>query len=321
MFEWCLAKEAVSGAIDMMSWTSHASETVDLQYRPILRGQQHCLTPLNTTGAINWYRNLAYTQRKRVMDTAEEEAASRAVAATLSATSAHVRKGFRTTLEGRKIEIDVLARFGDYLFVFECKHSLLPCNPHELRTSYDHIKKAASQLTIIKELLAQKEIEAELYRRLGWALTPASEIITCIVSCNGMFPGLAIGGHPVRRWAELQNMIESGLLRVGSVRFTRRDGDIGIEADRIEADGLVEGSLWDRPELTPDFLRKYIKEGLLRDPLFSAMVKVERAYQLGKWTLVFSRFALDADAAQENVEKLVSRDQAPSISQPVGKNV
>ena len=70
-----------------------------------------------------------------------------------------------------------------------------------------------------------------------------------------MFPGLAIGGHPVRRWAKLQNMIESGVVRVGSVRFTGRDGGIGIEADSIEADGFVEGSLWNRPELTPGFLR------------------------------------------------------------------
>jgi hypothetical protein len=58
-----------------------------------------------------------------------------------------------------------------------------------------------------------------------------------------------------------------------------------------------------------------------RISLFSAMVKVERAYQLGKWTLVFSSFGLDADALQENVEELVSRDQSPSISQPIGKNV
>jgi len=50
------------------------------------------------------------------------------------------------------------------------------------------------------------------------------------------------------------------------------------------------------------------------------MVKVERAYQLDRRTLVYSSFALDADAAQENLEKLVSRGQAPSIS-PIGKNV
>ena len=305
MLEWCLAKEAVGAAIDMLSWKSHASEIVDLQYRPILRAQQHCLTPLNTAGAINWYRNLAYTQRRRVMDPAEEEAASRAVAATLSGVSPHVRKGFRTTFKGRKIEIDVLARLGDYLFVFECKHSLLPCNPHELRTSYDHIRKAASQLTTVKELLGEKEVEAELYRRLGWALTPASEIITCTVSCNGMFPGLAIGGHPVRRWAELQNAIESRVVRVGSVRFTRRDGGIGSEADSIEADSLVERSLWDGPKLTPDFLRRYIKEGLVQEALFGAMVKVERLYQLDRRKLVFSSFALDMDAAQQKLGELL----------------
>ena len=57
-----------------------------------------------------------------------------------------------------------------------------------------------------------------------------------------MFPGLAIGRHPVRRWAKLQNVIESGVVRVGSVRFTGRDGGIGIEADSIEADGFVKGS-------------------------------------------------------------------------------
>jgi hypothetical protein len=314
MLGWCLAKEAVGVVIDMLSWTSGASEIVDLQYRPILKGRQYCLTPLNTAGAINWYRNLAYTQRKRAMDAAEEEAASRATAATLSAVSPYVRKGFAATLKGTKIEIDVLARFGDYLFVFECKHSLLPCNPHELRTSYDHIKKAASQLTTIKELLAQEDVEAELYRRLGWALTPASEIITCIVSCNGMFPGLVIGGHPVRRWPELQNAIESGVVRVGSVHFTRRDGAIGIEADTIKADDLVERSLWGGPELTPDFLRKYINEGFLRDALFGAMVNVERAYQLDKWTLVFSSFALDPDAAQENVEELFLEVNRPALA-------
>ena len=105
------------------------------------------LTPLNRAGAINWYRNLAYAQRKRVMASAKEKTSSGAGAATLSDVSLHVGKGYHSTLMGRKIEIAVLTRFGDYPFVLECKHSLLPCNPHESRTSYDYVKKAASQLT------------------------------------------------------------------------------------------------------------------------------------------------------------------------------
>jgi hypothetical protein len=54
------------------------------------------------------------------MASSKEEAALAAIAATLSGVSPHVTKGYHTTLMGRKIEIDVLTRFGDYLFVFEC---------------------------------------------------------------------------------------------------------------------------------------------------------------------------------------------------------
>ena len=307
LFGWCLEKDAIGAAIGILSWASGTSETVDLQYRPILRAEQHYLTPLNTAGAINWYRNLAYTQRKRVIDLAEEEAASRALAATLSRVSEQVRKGFETTLKGKKIEIDVLARLGDYLFVFECKHSLLPCNPHEMRTSYEHMKKAASQLTNIEGLLAQKDVELEMYRRLGWNLAPASEIIACIVSCNGMFPGLVIGGHPIRRWPELRNAVESGLVRFGAVRFTENESGMGVESE-----DLAERSLWDGPELTPGFLRKYIKEGFLRDAFYRAMVHVEPAYQFDKRKLVFSSFVLDMAAVQQNVEELLPGSQLPS---------
>lgn len=78
------ANDAIDKVIDMLSWKSGASTVVDLQYRPILRAAQHFLTPMNITGTINWYRNLAYTQKRRVIDIVEEEAASRALAATLS---------------------------------------------------------------------------------------------------------------------------------------------------------------------------------------------------------------------------------------------
>jgi hypothetical protein len=174
-----------------------------------------------------------------------------------------------------------------------------------MRTSYDHVKKAAGQLTNIKNLLGEKDAERDLYRRVGWMVAPASRIITCIVSCNGMFPGLVLEGHPIRRWAELRNAIETGVVRVGPVRFVKNDdGAIGIEAD-----GLIEHSLWGSPQLTPEFLRKYIEDGLLKEPLFRAMEKVERSSRIEKWKLTFTSFALDAVAAEENVRRLLSSDE------------
>ncbi len=296
---WCLPKDTIDTVIDMLSWKRGAEGVVDLQYKPILQGARYYLAPLNITGTINWYRNLAYTQKRRVINVAEEEAASRALSAALGRVSGYVRKGFTTTLGGKDIEIDVVSRFGEYLFVFECKHALHPCNVHELRTSYEHMKKAALTLTRIVDLLSRKDIEAEFYRRLGWDVAPATDIVTCIVSCNGMFPGLSISGHPIRRWTELKNMIESGTVRIGSMQVVEDDGGLGIQPD-----GLVERNVWGGPELTPRFLREYVRGVWLRTMLFGAMVSWERRYYLKTWELAFPTYAFDLVAAKKSIENL-----------------
>jgi hypothetical protein len=162
------------------------------------------------------------------------------------------------------------------------------------------MKKGASTLTRIAGLLSQRDIEAEFYRRLEWDVTRALDIVTCIVSCNGMFPGLTISGHPIRRWPELRNMIESGTVRVGSARVTRDESGLDIQAD-----DLVERNVWGGSELTPSFLREYIKEGWLQKKLFGAMVGTEQRYRLGTWELVFPTFALDVNAATKGLENLV----------------
>src|SRR5207248_11416694 len=43
-------------------------------------------------------------------------------------------------------DLDTLALIEDVLFVFECKNSLHPCSPFELRTSFDHLVEAQDQL-------------------------------------------------------------------------------------------------------------------------------------------------------------------------------
>lgn len=296
---WCLAKDTIDTVVEMLSWNPGARTVVDLQYRPILRGTQYFLTPLNITGTINWYRNLAYTQRRRVIDVAEQEAASRALSAALDRIRGYVRKEFGTTLGGKDIEVDVVSRFGEYLFVFECKHALNPCNVHEMRTSYEHMKKGALTLTRIAALLLERDIEVEFYRRLGWDVVPAAEIVTCIVSCNGMFPGLTILGHPIRRWTELRNIIEFGTVRVGSVEVIEDESGLGVQTD-----DLVERNVWGGSELTPRFLREYVREGWLHKKLFGAMVNCERRYRLKTWELAFPTYALDLAAAKKSIEDL-----------------
>ena len=295
---WCLPPEKVKKIVELMSWVPGTSGLFDLQYKPIIRGAREFLSPMNLLGTSNWYRNLAYTEKKRVMQTSEEDAVSQALAEVIGQVCNYSRNNFETKFDGAQVEIDVVARFGEILFIFECKHPLLPCSIHELRTSYDHMKKGSVTLTRIVEFLIERDLEKELYRRLGWDLEPAKKIVTCIVSCNGMFPGLSIDGHSIRRWAELRNMIESGVIRLRSINVKTVSNGF-----RTDEDDYLELNLWDGPKLTPEFLQRYISEDLLHAPIFGSMVERERSYRIGNAILRFSTFSLNPSAMQEELAR------------------
>ena len=295
---WCLPQEKIRTMLGVLSWKPGTAAVIDLQYKPILRGASHYLSPLNLTSTMNWYRNIAYTQKERVIQWSGEEGASRDLAEAMRGVCRHVGKTFQTTLGGEQIEIDVICRFDDHLFIFECKHALPPCNMHELRTSYDHMKKAAKTLTRVQALLKQRHLEEELYERLRWNCQPSLEIVTCIVSCNGMFPALSLEGHPIRRFWELTNMIESGVIRFGVVNVEE-----GTDGARINQDKVVERNMWDGSTLTPRLLRRYIQEDLFHKPIFEAMVEVERSYRIKSWDLKFVTFGLDPITVQEKLKE------------------
>ncbi|MGO4319608.1 hypothetical protein, partial [Agrobacterium sp. MCAB5] len=203
------------------------------------------------------------------------------------------------TLEGQKIEIDVVCRFGNDLFLFECKHPVLSCNVHELRTSYKHMNHAAYQLDRLMNLLCEPAIEKEFYRRLDWPVGPSDTIVTCIVSGNGMFSGLRVAGHPVRRLPELVNMIRTGVIRTISASV---ENDGGLPT--VAKEELVERCLWEGQSLTPAFLRTYLEDDRVSSMLFDAMFEYEQIFALDEWRLSFVSYALDIEAAAAAVENL-----------------
>ncbi|AGS25783.1 hypothetical protein [Rhizobium etli] len=299
LLRWCVSEEHVDAVLDFLCWTPDSPGLYDIQYRPIIRAGNHCMVPLHVAGMTNWYRNLAYLEKHRLIDAADQEAASRALSGILQEKCEFVRAEFETKLGGEHLEIDTVCRFGDYLFLFECKHSLLPCNVHELRTSYKHVQTGARQLSRAKELLSVPQHEAEYYRRLGWDVGPAKKIVTCIVSCNGMFSGLRIDGNPVRRFRELANMIETGIIRTANI--TASKADFGFD---ITADDWVERNLWGSDELTPEFLHDYLEGDRLSRMLFDSLIPHEERLAIDEFQLVFPTFALDLVNATKAISSL-----------------
>ncbi|MDW9984267.1 hypothetical protein GOC06_26240 [Sinorhizobium meliloti] len=294
--------DQVDAVLEFLSHRPGKHGVYDMQYRPIVHAQDYYLVPLHIAGMTNWYRNFARGEDHRLIDSLDTDAAERALAADLrEANCSQVAEGFETVLNKQRFEIDVACRFGDYLFLFECKHPILPCNAHELRTSYKHMRTGARQLGAIKGLLADPQIEKEFYRRLGWACEFAEEIVTCIVSANGMFSGLRINGHPVRRMAELSNMIRTGVLRTMRGSMETNDGRPMVRTDEV-----VERTLWTGPTLTPEFLREYLQNDPLSKMLFNGMLEYEQTYSLEEGRLTFVRYALDGEAVASAIAALPS---------------
>lgn len=292
VLEIALPAEKVDDALRLLTWKSGDVGVLDIQYRPIIEGPTHLMVPMNIAGTANWYRNLTYTSKRRVIEDAKEEGASKALAAALAGETSWVRREYKTKLNGKTIEVDVLCRLEDTLFVFECKHAFFPCNRFELRTSYKHIQTASKQLTRIVDLLQAPKTELELYKRLGWPATPAKSIVTCIVSCNGMFPGLRLNGHPVRRISELVNMIETGDIKFMQARTI--DTDTGPDAE--VSDAFVH-SMWDSDKLTASFLIDYIKNDKLNNIHFDSLIDVDIQWQIDDFTLTLHTYAMDPEKA------------------------
>jgi hypothetical protein len=287
-----VGQEKIDPILEWLVWKPGSSSMYDMQYRPFIEAGNYYAAPMHVAGMTNWYRNLAYLNKRRVIRDAGNDAASKALAQLLTRRSEFVRHEYETKLDGERIELDVICRFGDFLFIFESKDNLLPCNPHELRTSFKAVHKGAEQLSRAKHLISKPGNETELYRRLGWEVGLAKGIATCIVSCNGMYSGLRIDGNPVRRFAELANMIETGI--VNTANITASPGENGPE---IKADDWMSRCLWNGSELTADFLHDYLERDTLRDTMFDAMIDHSRAFDLGDRRLVFSSYALDLRAA------------------------
>lgn len=287
-----VAQDKVAAILDFLVWKPGSKTIYDMQYRPIIEGGKFYAVPMHVAGMTNWYRNLAHLNKHRLIETVDHDAASRALASLLRERTDLVREEYETEIDGKKIELDAICRFGDFLFVFECKHALLPCNPHELRTSFKHMHKGAEQLSRARELITRPGNEVELYRRLGWDVTPSKKMITCIVSCNGMFSGLRIDGNPVRRWAELANMIETGIVNTATIAVS--DGPTGPD---VKAEGWISRCLWNGSEMTASFLHDYLEGDVLCNVMFNSMIAHRRTFAIGERDLTFDSYAMDLGAA------------------------
>ena len=116
-------------------------------------------------------------------------------------------------------DLDVIVFEGRVLYLFECKHSLPPTGPHEMRDIWEDIEKGFQQLETATRILSDP---ARCHSYLaGWFPGTRSQdlvglkIVPCVLSSHRIFAGLHCNGIPVRDFSSLSRLCDVGVIGMG----------------------------------------------------------------------------------------------------------
>jgi hypothetical protein len=174
-------------ALEMLSFDPTKGGHCDIQYTPLLHVDGYYMLPMSVLISSDLIRNSLYHHSARLLPVDGHDPMVRGLREALEARGFLAVEGVKGKFNGKTIEIDLLAHMKGHLFVIEGKNSFHPCGVHEMRTSFDHIKKAGLQLTRAAEWLASREAQARVFGSLGWRVPPVTDIRTCGVTANRIF--------------------------------------------------------------------------------------------------------------------------------------
>lgn len=265
-----ISKEKAVLYLELLTWNAEPTSHLDLQYNPIIQKEGYSLISLSVLAQANIIRNVIISQRKKGNNIRQQQVEQQDVLPLLL-TETFLKAGFitqteipikhRTSLQ-KESDIDFLAFKDGVLFIFECKDSVHPAGPFELRTTYDYIQKAALQLQYILLALTDEAYRKKVCARVGIDPDQIRKIQPAIILSNRSFWGLNYHGYPVRYIKELQSLI-----KIGEVSFSLPD-----ETE------LYVFKLWENERFSVNDLCNYCGEDSWHSILYKGMIEIQTDY-------------------------------------------
>lgn len=256
-------------AIDMMCLD--ITEHVDLQYQPLVPVGEQIMLPANVFANSHVFRNSLVVIGRRLYEDGKIDPLGDLIAKVFQDKGLLPQTKVTYLWNGEQGEADVLVLIDNILFVLECKNSLVPTGPHELRTSLDYIEEAARQLSRWQKHFHDPKFRAYLVTKTGLAIHDKTQLVTGIIMSNRMFMGYRIDGHPVRGAYELEHFIREGNISMGDEVF----------------------SFWNGSVLSAEDLRRYFEEDLTYVAQWKCMRPFVETYQFDGCTVLVQRLYKD----------------------------
>ena len=256
---------------NLFIWDKNKRSILDLQYSPLLATSSHLIFPIHIYLFSNLLRNSLFAINKRIFDTGKSDPMTQMLVKVLKNNFDFVEYDIKFKFSGYEGDIDIIAIQDNYIFIFECKRTLLPGDVYELRTIYDNIISGANQLSKIKSAFSNNIFQQYLSKKLNCSIDNSKHVVTCIIMGNRMLSGYKCNNHPVRGLYEVANFIYSG-----EVEF--RDGKF---------------SLWDNNYFTPKDLYKYLEQDSYHKLVFDSMHEHNLVYRFDNYTITHNSFYLN----------------------------
>ena len=245
--------------IDAFTWAQTGNTIFDIQTQPLVCCGDNYLVPIGVLAESNLVRNHMMRTHFRFDSESEEDPVGDELETVLAKVGAEVKRNVSFSYGDEDGDVDFLAVIGTHLFACECKDSLHPCSPFELRTSYDYLLKGSRQIRLFAKAFADSAFRGDLAARCALPLTSATQLHSCIVTGNRMFSGWIEAAVPVRPLYEMCNVVENGKMKVRASRGRDREVEV------------MTLKLWREECFDPLDLVAYIEKNSLHEPRFNAM--------------------------------------------------
>jgi hypothetical protein len=209
--------------LGLLEWKPAEKSYFDIMYQPVLRaaGGKILIAP-NLFSTSNLPRNVMQLKQRRIGEKGDGLLAQRL-------TKELQQQGFNAWADikyrygGIEGDCDVVALKDGYLFIFECKNSLHPCSNAELRTSFDCVMKAQSQLERFASLWSDIGFREYFAKRLATGLSAVQNTATAIITGNRMFAGWQVGQNKILGFHELVSFVREAKVIIFDHEIVGRD--------------------------------------------------------------------------------------------------
>ncbi|MBD3842652.1 MAG: hypothetical protein IE909_12355 [Campylobacterales bacterium] len=210
MFNFIFDDKQIDSYLDLICWNKNSSTILDLQYQPIIKIENCYLISLSVLTTSNVIRNLYALEYKKNNKNFFSDGKIDPVISEMAVTLDKIGIKYLSNVDIGSTEIDLLFIFQQTVFFCECKHTLHPTNPFDLRTTYNYIKKGEIQLSKVEKYFRDVNLPDFLKSKTHIE----NEILNAeylIITSNRMFNG-NIFKYPVRNLSEIKNFLINGTI-------------------------------------------------------------------------------------------------------------